>query len=154
MIVCDLSKLDEQIVLNERMVKALAYLRQTTGLELPDGRVEIDGQQVYALVQSYDSKPKTDAPRFEAHRRYLDVQYIVAGREHIGWAGVEALRETTDYNAEKDVIHGVVDADEATYVKLRAGQLAVFHPWDAHAPGLSIGEPGHVKKIVVKVLVE
>ena len=153
MIVCNLSELSEQALLNERMMKALEYLQQAQGLDLPDGRVEIDAERVYALVQSYDSKPKTDQPRFEAHRRYVDMQFIVSGKEHIGWAPLETLQAVTDYNEAKDVFHGTVESEGITFVKIGAGQLAVLYPADAHAPGLSIGVPAPVKKIVVKVLV-
>lgn len=153
MIVCNLSEFSEQVVLNERMMKALEYLRQAQGLDLSDGRMEIDGSQVYALVQSYDSKPKTDQPRFEAHRRYIDIQFIVSGKEHIGWAPLEAMQAVTDYNEAKDVFHGTVEPEAITFVKITAGQLAVLYPCDAHAPGFSIGTPAPVKKIVVKVLV-
>lgn len=153
MIVCNLSEFSEQVVLNERMLKALEYLQQAQGLDLPDGRVEIDAERVYALMQSYDSKPKTDQPRFEAHRRYADIQFIVSGKEHIGWAPLETMRAATDYNEAKDVFHGTVDPEAITFVKIGAGQLAVLYPGDAHAPGLSIGAPAPVKKIVVKVLV-
>jgi len=154
MIVCSLTDFSEQVVLNERMLIALEFLQQAQGLDLPDGRVEIDGTQVYALVQSYDSKPKTDQPRFEAHRRYIDVQYIVSGKEHIGWAPLETMQAVTDYNDVKDVFHGSVEPEGITFLKINAGQLAVLYPNDAHAPGLSIGAPAPVKKIVIKVSVE
>lgn len=154
MIVCNLNDFSEQVVLNERMLKAYEYLQRAKEEDLPDGRVEIDGTQVYALVQSYESKAKADQLRFEAHRRYIDIQYIVSGKEHIGWVPVGMMKEVTDYNDTKDVFHGMVASEGISFVKLSAGQLAVLYPTDGHAPGLSIGTPSPVKKIVVKVLVD
>ncbi len=154
MIVCNLVDFSEQVVLNERVLKAYEYLQQAQGQDLPDGRVEIDGAQVYALVQSYESKANPDQPRFEAHRRYIDIQFIVSGKEHIGWAPVGMMQEVTDYNDTKDVFHGMVVPEGISFMKLSAGQLAVLYPTDGHAPGLSIGAPSPVKKIVVKVMVD
>ena len=153
MIVCDLSQLGKQTELTESMLKAVEFIQNAQGKDLADGRVEIDGVKVYALVQSYNSKLENDHPRFEAHRRYLDIQYIVSGKEQIGWAALEAMQGATEYNDVKDVFHGSVDLPAITFVKLKPGQLAVLFPSDAHAPGLSDGESSPVKKIVVKVLV-
>jgi YhcH/YjgK/YiaL family protein len=65
---------------------ALEWLASVRGQDLDDGRIAIDGTNVYALVQSYISKPMVDQPRFEAHRAYTDIQVIVSGKEKLGWA--------------------------------------------------------------------
>jgi YhcH/YjgK/YiaL family protein len=151
MIVCDLLDLPKQTILSDEMLKAFQFIQQASGTDLPDGRVEIDGVKIYGLVQSYNSKLENDHPKFEAHRRYLDVQFIVSGQEQIGWAAVGSMQNPTDYNEIKDVFHGSVGLDKITFVKLRAGQLAVLYPTDGHAPGLSDGASSPVKKIVVKI---
>lgn len=151
MIVTDLEHAAEQIALNPALQKALAFLRQTRSQALADGRVEIDGDQVYALVQSYTTQ--RGAPKFEAHRKYLDVQYLVAGEEVIGWAILDRMMVDTPYDEAKDACLGHVPEPDVTPVRLSAGQLAVLYPCDAHAPKLAAGEPMPVKKIVVKVAV-
>jgi YhcH/YjgK/YiaL family protein len=115
---------------------------------LTDGRVEIDGDKVYALVQSYETVA-TDEPRFEAHRKYLDVQYLASGEEVIGWASIDRLIVGVPYDEAKDASLGRVSPP----VRLSSGQLAVLYPADAHAPKLAAGAPAPVKKIVVKVAV-
>jgi biofilm protein TabA len=150
MIVTDLEHLSEQAGLTPALAKGLAFLQgiaadaNTTG-----GRVEIDGQHVYALFQSYETL--VGEPRFEAHRRYIDIQYIAEGVEVIGWAPVDALIVTEPYDPAKDAAFGCVPAEQITAVRLDAGQLAVLYPSDAHAPKLASGAPARVKKIVVKV---
>jgi len=151
MIVTRLELLTSQIAITPALGTALSWLASARDQNLPDGRVEIDGSKVYALVQSYDSKPE---PRFEAHRRYLDIQYIVSGKEQFGWTALENLVPADPYNPEKDVVKGSVAAEAASFVKLSSGYLAVVWPADAHAPGMADGEPSPVKKIVVKVILE
>jgi biofilm protein TabA len=149
MIVTDPEHLAEQAALTPALAQALAFLQETAGVEMPDGRVEIDGQRVYALFQSYETS--AGEPRFEVHRRYIDIQYIAAGVEVIGWAPVDAMLVAEPYDPAKDAAFGSVPPGKLTSVLLGAGQLAVLYPADAHAPKLAAGAPAAVKKIVVKV---
>lgn len=150
MIVTDLKNAFEQIPQHAGLRKGLEFLQQSAGKELADGRIEIDGSAVYALVQSYDSIP-TDAAKYEAHRKYIDIQYIVSGSEMIGWTQINKLAVTVPYSESKDIWFGSVPASETTPVLLSAGQLAILFPDDAHAPKIAPASPAPVKKIVVKV---
>ena len=151
MIVTDLEHVEQQVALTPAMQKALAFLRQARSQTLADGRVEIDGNQVFALVQSYDTKG--GEPKFEAHRKYLDIQFVSSGEEIIGWALIDRMVVDSPYDEAKDVCLGRVPPAEVTPVRLSPGQLAVLYPSDAHAPKLAAGAPAPVKKIVVKVAV-
>jgi YhcH/YjgK/YiaL family protein len=155
MIVSDLEHVIGQAAHTPFLAKALDWLRTTRGQELPEGRLEIDGSNVYALVQSYRTTllAPGDGPLFEAHRKYIDVQYVVSGAEAIGWAPVERLTVTKSYDPVNEAVLGTVSPREVTLLHLSAGQLAVLWPEDAHAPRLAVGEPSPVKKIVVKVAV-
>ena len=132
--------------------KAFEFLRGRDLLQLPDGRMEIDGDRVFALVQRYETV-RTDAPLFEYHRKYLDVQFIASGGEAIGWAPAERVSVTEAYDAGKDICFGTIAPGTWTPVHLQAGQLAVLWPEDAHAPKGAAGPPSRVMKIVVKVAV-
>ena len=151
MIVTDLEHASGQIALTPALQKAFDFLRQLHGQTPADGRAEIDGQQVYALFQSYETRG--GEPKFEAHRKYLDIQYVAAGEEVIGWAFIDSMAVDVPYDEAKDVCLGHVSPSEMTPVRLSAGQLAVLYPSDAHAPKLAAGAPVAVKKIVVKVAV-
>ena len=152
MIVTDLAHLAEQATLTPALQKALAFLQGLTGQPLPDGRIEIDGANAYALVQSYETLAGGDWV-FEGHRKYLDIQYIVSGEEVIGWAFMDLAAVTMPNDAAKDAWLGTVPAAEITPVRLAAGQLALLYPTDAHAPKHAAGAAMAVKKIVVKVAV-
>jgi len=153
MIVTTLDRIAAQADMTPAMQKALDFLVASQGKELEDGRVEIDGDTVFALVQSYDSKESADV-FFEGHKRYIDFQYVAAGQEALGWAPVDAATITREYDEGRDMWLGTVPAEVATFVYMPAGQLAVLWPSDAHAPMRAAGGVSSpVKKIVVKVSV-
>ena len=133
--------------------KAMAWLQARDLAKLPIGRQEIDGDKLYAMVNEYTSEPK-EKRRAEAHKKYVDVQYIVKGAEIIGYArlqnGYEVLE---DKLAEKDVIFYKKLADESDII-LSAGMFGIFFPWDVHRPNCALGEPGPVRKVILKISVD
>jgi YhcH/YjgK/YiaL family protein len=154
MIVTDLEHLPQQINFSGAIQKSIAFLRDPGSAGLPTGRVDIGGKAVYALIQAYDTLPQTPEIKFEAHRQYIDIQYIISGEEVMGWAALEAVPAMTPYDAEKDVSYGMLPASAMTPVRMSAGLAAVFFPEDAHAPKLAVSAPVAVKKIVIKVAIE
>jgi len=152
MIVTDLRHIEHQASMTPLMSKAVSFLRQSDVNTLSDGRVEIDGKQVFALVQRYETI-STGEPKFEYHQKYIDVQFMVTGEEVIGWVPREHMKITEAYDTDRDVCFGIAGTGTMTLVDLRAGQLAVLYPEDGHAPKLAAGAPSPVMKIVVKVAV-
>jgi biofilm protein TabA len=152
MIVTDLNHIEHQVSMTLDLKNALAFLRRQDVHALPDGKAEIDGDRVYAIIQRYETI-RTDSPKFEFHRKYIDVQFIASGEETIGWAPVESMMITEAYNADKDICFGKVSSETWTPVRLHAGQLAVLWPEDAHAPKLASDLPSPAMKVVVKIAV-
>ena len=154
MIVSDLSQLRNQVVVTPNMEKAIAFLEKSGQAEMEVGRVAIDGDKVYAEVQAYESL-EGPIEKFEGHRQYIDIQYVAGGEEIIGWASIDDAAVTDPYESnEHDYWLGTVPADRITEVKLKAGQLAVLYPVDAHAPRRAAGKASAVRKLVIKVAVE
>ncbi len=146
MIVDSLANLDFYGPLNSRFAKALAYLRGVDLKTLPEGKYEIDGDEVYMMISERDLKKKDDAA-MEAHDRYIDIQVVVDGHEGFGWKyRSECTAPRGEMNTVKDIIF--YDDEPSTYFALKAGEAAIFFPDDAHAP--LVGD-GHVKKCVIKV---
>lgn len=133
---------------------AFDYLRTVRDTDLPDGRIEIDGDRVFALVQSYCSVLPGETVALEAHRKYIDVQYIAQGEEAMGWTTTDRLTEDVPFDEAKDIWFGNLPAGDTTFLRLKAGQLAVFFPTDGHTPRLAYLEPLPVKKYLVKVAVQ
>ena len=105
---------------------------------------------MFANVQEYDTVAASEK-QLEAHRGYYDVQFVVSGQELLQYAQLNGLPECQPFDEENDF--GLYETPEqCTNVVLRAGDLAVLAPEDAHKPGCTLGsEPCHVRKIVVKV---
>jgi biofilm protein TabA len=117
-----------------------------------DSRFPLDGERVHVLVQSYATRP-AEEKKWESHRRYLDVQYVVSGREHVTVARAGALTGATPYNEAKDVVNYGSASGGTSTLLLEGGQFAIFFPDDAHRPGVAVDDGGDdVRKVVVKVL--
>jgi len=127
---------------------AFDFLRDTDLSSLAQGRTEIDGDRLFALTQSYETRSVAGG-KLEAHRKYIDIQFIVSGEEHIGYAPLGDQPASAPFDTGKDIgfYHG-----DAGFVKLSAGMFAVFFPHDAHLPGRHLGVPSQVKKVVLKVM--
>src|SRR3972149_6648286 len=115
----------------------------------PDCATKLYGDRVFAIVQRYETMI-TDAPKFEHHKKHIDVQYIVSGEEIIGWAPMDMMAITEVYDADRDIGFGTVVKGRWTPLLLQAGQVAVLYPEDGHAPKLAAHAPSAVLKIVVK----
>ena len=130
--------------------KAVEFLRSCPA-DQPDGTVEIDGKNVYAIIQTYETRKEKNEPRFEAHHNYIDIQFLLSGSELMGWAPADAMDVNEPYSEEKDILFGTVPEESRAFTFFQAGQAMVLFPSDAHAPGLSKGAPQPVRKVVVKI---
>lgn len=118
---------------------------------VPEGetrRIELAGG-AFALEQAYRTKPPADG-RYEAHAAYIDLQAMVEGGERMDVMDAQHLRVAEDLLAERDVRFFVHAAGGSEW-RVRAGEIAVFFPVDAHKPSLADSEPAFVRKTVVKV---
>ncbi|MDZ4286579.1 MAG: YhcH/YjgK/YiaL family protein [Prosthecobacter sp.] len=138
-------------VLSPRFAKAFAFLRSVDGTQAL-GRHDIDGDHVFALVQKYATKP-VESALFEAHRQYIDVQFVHSGRETILWAPLASMREETmAYDPAKEAALFKLVPD-VTPLHLSAGHFTILYPEDAHAPCVQWEGAAEVFKVVVKVAV-
>ena len=133
-----------------RLRRALDFLRGTDLRAVSVGRHEIDGDRLFALVQEYTTRGADDCV-WEAHRRYIDVQYVVRGEERMGYANIGQVREREPYDPARDVAFFEPGED---FVTVRAGMLAVFAPEDVHSPCGAAGAPRTVRKVVIKSAVD
>ena len=136
--------------LGPRLARGFTWL-ENFSTQMPDGRCEIDGDNVFALVQSYDTVAPGEK-KFESHRIYLDIQFVADGTEIIHYAPLSRLSPVTTYDEVKD-FSLYADPGESTPLLLSAGSFAVFYPHDGHKPGCVNGAFCRIKKVVVKVRV-
>lgn len=126
--------------------RAFEYL-QTLDTNLPDGKYVIDCENVFCMLQNYETTP-LEGHEFEAHRDYVDIQYLVSGQESIFWAPTPQLTVTKPYKPDIEFYSLIPDPTELV---LASGQFCVLYPQDAHAPCVMHKTPTKVRKAVVKV---
>jgi YhcH/YjgK/YiaL family protein len=114
-----------------------------------DGRCDIDGDNVFALVQSYDTVPSLEK-KYESHRVYADIQYVADGSELIYYAPTVGLQVTKAYDEVKDY-QLYSDPAAATPLLLEPGMFAIFYAHDGHKPGCLHRAATRIKKVVIKV---
>ena len=136
--------------LSPRIKAGLDYLGTTNFSVLDEGRYDIDGDNVFALVQEYKTISREEA-KWECHQNYIDIQFIVEGTEQIGFGSTDKMEVMTQYNSEMDIAFLKGEGDYATLTK---GCFGVYFPQDAHKPKVTPGNvSGQVKKVVVKIKV-
>lgn len=105
--------------------------------------------KVKAIVSEYETKPQNDNG-YEAHKKYIDIQYLLKGSERVACLPLDRLKETVPYSEERDAAF-FTSSLQPIEMTLGDGYFAIFFPQDGHMPQLSIGGPEMVKKVVVKV---
>jgi YhcH/YjgK/YiaL family protein len=136
----------------DRWDKAFKFLKNTDLLKLELKRYDIDDDNLFATVSEYISKNEETA-KFEAHRKYIDIQYVISGKEVMNVAPIATVKEIlVPYDATKDI--EFVAVKEIVSFKANTDKFFIFFPGDVHRPGLKDGVNSPVRKIVVKVKVD
>lgn len=148
MIIDRLTNSNLYTALHPRIKSAFDYLQKTDFSALQAGKYEIDGLNLYAMLQQYETKPKSQGV-WEAHRRYIDLQAVLQGTEILGYANTSRLTPGA-YEPAKDFLPL---SGEGDFLTLQSGSFVLLFPEDAHMPGIAFGLPQPVKKIVVKIAV-
>lgn len=141
---------DVYTLLSPRIKTALEYLGTTDFSGMEPGRYNIDGDNIFALIQKYQTIPKEEA-KWECHNIYIDIQYIVEGAEQIGFGNTDEMEVITEYDPVNDIAFLIGEGGYATFSE---GCYGIFFPHDAHQPRVTPGKvPGQVKKVLIKIKV-
>ena len=128
--------------------KVFAFLRQSNLAELPAERYVIDGEKVFCMISKGPGRSRTEA-KLEAHRKYIDIQYVIGGADEMGWKPTADCKLVeTPYNADDDI--GFFNDTPDSWTQVPAGSFVIFFPEDAHAPLVSDKE---IHKAVAKIAV-
>ena len=130
--------------------KAFDYIRNTDLASLAPGKYEIEGDDVFGLIQEYKTLP-VEEKQFETHKNYIDIQYIISGEEMMGYTALENLTVKTPYNPEKDC--EFYDDAQMSECVVEAGSYAVFFAGEPHKPGCTATgrEASDIRKLVLKI---
>jgi YhcH/YjgK/YiaL family protein len=134
--------------INSKIGQAFDYINKTNLSQIPLGKHEIDGDEVFALVNEYETKDKGES-KFEGHHKYIDLQYIVSGNEFIGITTL-TNQIPVETNDENDYDLYELDSD---LIKFDSGMFMIFFPDDLHMPGISLNQVSKIRKVVIKIKV-
>lgn len=148
MIIDKLENAKKYYSLGENIEKGLKFLENTDLVSAENGKHLIDGENIFANVQTGLTKDEETTP-WEVHRVYTDIQYVIKGAEIMGWTNVDNFNSPDGYNADSDYALG--EAENGSFVTVPEGYFVIFAPQDAHKPMLKIGTSEEVKKVIVKV---
>ena len=136
--------------ISDKLMAGFDFLLNNRLEELPDGKHSIDGDRIFAIFSTYVTQKETEK-LFEAHKKYIDIQYIICGREIIYWSLIENLTSKGEYSEQNDIIF--LKGDDVTGLPMVKNNFCIFFPQDAHKPGCILDKPEKVRKVVVKVLI-
>lgn len=105
------------------------------------------GSGIRAMLQDYTTRPRAEG-RWEAHRAFWDLQLVLRGAEHFGWAPLEDLTVSEPFDESRDVVF--LDGS-GEFFTLSAGRFALVAPTDAHMPSIAADAPASVRKVVFKI---
>jgi len=133
--------------------EAFGFLQAATP-ELADGKHHLRGDELFAIVMGYQTQP-AETSELEAHRRYLDIQMLLTGREGVICHFVSDLAVLNAYDPTSDAeLYHIPPVAPARFI-LNPGTFLALFPHDAHMPCLTLDHgPEPVRKVVVKVAVE
>jgi YhcH/YjgK/YiaL family protein len=135
--------------LNAGFARAFEILTDKTLPQKKDSKYAFNGENIYYTIQRYTTKPLNE-DKLEAHRKYIDIQFLLAGVELLGYAPLKGLTTAKEYNPQKDIAFFNTPKD-ITKVKLEPGLFCILFPDDAHLPCRQLADPTEVRKVVIKI---
>jgi len=141
--------------LGEKIKKGFDFIKNNDLKIFKDRRYVIEGKEespeIYANIQTIETKAENEK-KWEAHRKYIDIQYVIKGAEKMGYGILEDFREVLiPYDENKDI--EFLDGAKYSFVNVQEGDFTVFFPNDVHAPALQYDKPSKIKKVIVKIRV-
>jgi len=147
MILDSIANIERYRSLSLNISKAIDYILSGKAENLPAGKTEIDGDEVFLLMNEYETKDQTEC-KTESHRIYIDIQWMIAGSEKVGFSFLDNQKVTESYNHEKDYTFYDASLD---YFELKQGWFAIFFPTDLHCPSIAVHTHMKIRKAVLKV---
>ena len=151
MIYDNIKNIETYAGISSDILAGLSFLKGAKA-DMENGVYQIN-PRVKAIVSEYTTKPVNENG-YEAHRQYIDIQFVLKGRERVCCLPLEKLKVTKPYSEADDA--ALYDVSETTdcpeqQMVIGEGYFAVFYPQDGHMPQLCVAAPEAVKKVVVKV---
>jgi len=151
MIIDNLKNARRYFGIYDQIGESLLHLENNNFDKILPGRYEINGDKIYGLINHYLTK--NEIPEYlEAHKKYVDIHYILSGSELISYEILHNNQIIRPYDVDADYI--LYTPNGPSNIKLNEGEFAIFFPEDLHMPGFAVDIPLAVKKVVIKLLID
>ena len=149
MIMDSLDKAERYFNLHPAFKDVFTFIKEKNLSELSLGRHDIDGDRLFCVIEKRQGRTRAES-RLEAHRKYIDIQYVISGNDEMGWKPTSDCKIIgMPYDEKKDVM--IFKDEPVSWTNVPAGSFVIFFPEDSHAPLVGREE---IHKIVFKVAVE
>lgn len=151
MIFDKIENLSRYRLLNKKFNKIIEFISERDLNDIEDGKYIIEEENLYVNIETYNTKKEKEG-KLEAHRKYIDLQYIIKGQERFAICDIKDVeRIIEEYNSERDIIF--FDSNAKQFIEARSGEFLIFDENCAHMPQLRIKDDisDKVKKAVFKI---
>lgn len=132
--------------------EAFNFLKTNNLADMKPGKYVIDSNNVIATITELNPNDK-DQVKWEAHRNFNDLQYIIKGKAEMGIASVSSPNSIVSipYDPKTDNENFTVTGEK--YYDAEPGTFFIFSPNEIHRPAFKVEGYDTIKKIVIKVRV-
>lgn len=134
--------------LGEKVRKGLQFLKDTDFSKFEKGVHEIDGKDMYFVMAEYETKD-LEQGLWESHKKYIDVHYILEGKEKFLYADFDSMKIKKDYDEQGDCF--MLEGNSQGEVIAEPGKFVWFLPQDVHMPGIKVDEKEKLRKVILKI---
>lgn len=149
MIIDNIKNLDKYLKNDDYLHKINNFIQKSKKEDLVEDRYSLDGDDLVAIIQKYETKCPEDC-NFESHLEYVDIQYIERGQEVINWTYISNLKQSCEYNKERDIIF-YSSSNETIDLKMKEDMFAIFLKHDGHRARCIMDYKCNIKKILFKI---
>lgn len=149
MIIDKIENAQQYFCLSDYIKKGLEFIQQNNLFEYEVGKYPIDGEDIFMIISQYKTKLSAHC-KLESHLKYIDIQFILKGKEKIGYCFKTNQTPSEAYSSDKDVMFY---NEPVQYFTLNEGEFAIFYPSDMHQPGVIDEYQTLVRKVVLKIAV-
>lgn len=136
--------------LSQNLGNAIRFAQSEGFMEQLSATGRIDGEGFYVMLQEYATRSDAEG-KWETHKKYIDIQYVVCGEERTGYSNIANLGSVQEGDSERD-FYFYNDTDIVDWLLVHSGEFVIFFPTDGHKPSLHVNNKiGNVKKVVFKV---
>ena len=128
------------------------YLRHNDIVAFKVGKYPVKGNSLFLLIQEYATKNPGEK-KWESHRKYVDIQVVLRGKELIGYSHAGDLAQVDGNDPDADIIFYEDSSTSSSTIVVPANHFCVFFPDDAHKPGLTADRMSIVNKAVFKAAI-